>query len=99
MDTPLEENKIDELEHIAIFGFDGRYSKQINLIIEASDNFNFLMNFPGSKQNSLKVHEKHMIYPLGCKISIINIQTKRQEFLSGHTNTISAIGISKWYAL
>lgn len=41
MDTPLEENKIDELEHIAIFGFDGRYSKQINLIIEASDNFNF----------------------------------------------------------
>lgn len=95
MDTPLEENEITELEHIAIFGFDGKYSINFDLL-ESSDNFKFYMYFAGSKQNSLKVHENHMIYPLGCKISIINIQNKHQEFLNGHSNTVSAIGISKW---
>lgn len=36
-----------------------------------------------------------MIYPLGNKLSITNTKTNKQEFLCGHTNTISNLDISK----
>lgn len=65
--------KLLDLEHIAIFGFDGQIPY------------------------GLKIHpnKKHMLFPLGNKVSILNIETNKQEFLSGHTNTVSAVDISK----
>lgn len=37
---------------------------------------------------------EHVLYPLGNKVSILRWTTKEQQFLTGHTNTISAIDIS-----
>jgi WD40 repeat protein len=44
----------------------------------------------------LNVHPdgQHIVYPLGCKVVVQNWKTKRQIFLSGHTNAISAIAVS-----
>lgn len=72
MEELLFNHEIEELEHIAIFGFDG------------------------SKPNGLKVFQNHLIYPLGDKVSIVNVRNHKQEFLRGHTNTVSTIDISKW---
>lgn len=45
----------------------------------------------------LKIHpdNQHLLFPLGNKISILNIITNKQDFLCGHTNTVSSIAISK----
>ena len=55
-----------------------------------------IIGFDGQVQSGLIVHpdQKHLIFPLGNKISILNYATNCQEFLSGHTNTISTINIS-----
>ena len=47
--------------------------------------------------SGLKVHpnRQHMIYPVGCTIVIEDLQCKKQEFLSGHSDNISCIAISK----
>lgn len=68
-----KESGLDELEPIAIFGFDGKIS------------------------SSLHVHpdQRHIIFPLGNKISILNVQTNKQTFLCGHTNTVSNIDVSR----
>ncbi|CRK95621.1 CLUMA_CG009079, isoform A [Clunio marinus] len=44
----------------------------------------------------LKVHpdQEHMIFVIGNKISILNIKSNKQEFLSGHTHKISAFEVS-----
>ncbi|KAG5675953.1 hypothetical protein PVAND_005810 [Polypedilum vanderplanki] len=44
----------------------------------------------------LQVHpdQKHLIFTIGNKISILNLTTNKQEFLSGHTHNISALDIS-----
>ena len=36
-----------------------------------------------------------MLYPIGCTIAIEDINTKKQEFLSGHTDNVSCLAISK----
>jgi len=38
---------------------------------------------------------KHLIYPIGCTVAIEEIKTKRQDFLSGHTNNVSCVAIAK----
>lgn len=51
----------------------------------------------GAIRCSLKVHpdKKHFIFPLGCKVSIMNKTTCKQEFLCGHTNQVSKVAVSK----
>lgn len=51
----------------------------------------------GSKSGGLKLNSNHLVFPLGRKISILNIDDNKQEFLCGHTNTVSAIAVSKWW--
>jgi WD40 repeat protein len=36
----------------------------------------------------------HIVYPLGCKVVVQNWKTKRQVFLSGHTNLVSTVAVS-----
>jgi len=36
-----------------------------------------------------------MIYPLGNTIIVKNLNTSQQQFLSGHTNTVSCMAVSK----
>lgn len=57
---------------------------------------NFLIS-TGKIASSLKVHpdNKHIIFPLGNKVSIMSMDTNKQEFLCGHTNTISNVDVSK----
>lgn len=47
--------------------------------------------------NGLRVHpdKQHVVYPLGNKVTIQNWATKKQEFLNGHTNIVSAIDVSR----
>lgn len=94
------ENKIEELEHIAIFGFDGMmfdyfqwhfHSKKIYFCLLPT------LKLSGTKRSGLKLHQNHLIFPLGRKISILNIENNKQQFLCGHTNTVSAIAVSNWW--
>lgn len=83
---------VEELENIAIFGFDGKmliFSSMILNIINCTS--------IGAIKCSLKVHpdKKHFIFPLGCKVSIMNRTTCKQEFLCGHTNQVSKVAVSK----
>lgn len=50
----------------------------------------------GTTVRGLKVHPDglHFVYPLGYKVVVQNWKTKRQVFLSGHTNVVSAIAVS-----
>ena len=47
--------------------------------------------------SGLKLHPdgSHLIYPVGCTIVIEKIANKQQEFLTGHTNTVSCLALSK----
>ena len=36
-----------------------------------------------------------MIYPLGCTVIIRNLNTRKQEFLTGHSNNVSCLAVSK----
>lgn len=51
-------------------------------------------NFAG--KIPLKVHpdQEHLVFTIGNKISILNLKTNKQEFLSGHTHNISALDVS-----
>ncbi|XP_018331120.1 cilia- and flagella-associated protein 52 [Agrilus planipennis] len=55
-----------------------------------------IIGFDGSIVQGVKVHPdgKHIIYPVGNKVVIIDLDTKKQHSLSGHTNIISAINLS-----
>ncbi|KAJ8985900.1 hypothetical protein NQ317_010657 [Molorchus minor] len=55
-----------------------------------------IIGFDGSTINGLFVHPdgKHIVYPLGNKVVIQNWITKKQDFLVGHTNIISATAVS-----
>ncbi|XP_066999965.2 cilia- and flagella-associated protein 52 [Anabrus simplex] len=55
-----------------------------------------IIGFDGTAVNGLKLHPDgvHILYPLGNKVGIQNWKTKNQQFLSGHTNVISAVDIS-----
>ncbi|PNF16695.1 Cilia- and flagella-associated protein 52 [Cryptotermes secundus] len=50
----------------------------------------------GATVQGLNIHPDglHFVYPLGCKVVVQDWQTKRQIFLSGHTNVVSAIAVS-----
>lgn len=52
--------------------------------------------FQGHVIAGLRVHpdQKHLVFPLGNEISIYELETNRQTFLRGHTNTISTVDIS-----
>lgn len=45
----------------------------------------------------LRVHPdgQHVVYPLGNKVTIQNWASKKQDFLAGHTNIVSAIDVSR----
>ncbi|KAG5873676.1 hypothetical protein JTB14_017153 [Gonioctena quinquepunctata] len=55
-----------------------------------------IIGFDGSTNNGLIVHpnKKHLLYPLGNKVAIQEWTSKKQAFLVGHTNIISAIAVS-----
>ncbi|XP_022914302.2 cilia- and flagella-associated protein 52 [Onthophagus taurus] len=55
-----------------------------------------IIGFDGGIIRGFVVHPngEHVVYPLGNKISIQHWATKKQDFLSGHTNTISAVAVS-----
>ncbi|KAJ8919844.1 hypothetical protein NQ315_006373 [Exocentrus adspersus] len=59
-------------------------------------NIKGIIGFDGSILNGLLVHPngKHIVYPLGNKVVIQNWATKKQQFLTGHTNIISSIAVS-----
>ena len=38
---------------------------------------------------------QHLIYPIGCTVIVENMETKKQDFLSGHTDTVSCCVVSK----
>ncbi|KAF7267221.1 hypothetical protein GWI33_019550 [Rhynchophorus ferrugineus] len=56
-----------------------------------------IIGFDGNTINGFIVHPdgKHVVYPLGNKITIQEWSTKRQKFLVGHTNNISSVCVSK----
>ncbi|XP_039429837.1 cilia- and flagella-associated protein 52 [Culex pipiens pallens] len=55
-----------------------------------------IIGFDGHVIAGLRVHpdQKHLVFPLGNEISIYELETNRQTFLRGHTNTISTVDIS-----
>ncbi|EZA49276.1 WD repeat-containing protein [Ooceraea biroi] len=55
-----------------------------------------IIAFDGVAKNGLRLHpdEKHLLYPMGHKVVIKNIETNEQQFLSGHTNNVSALCVS-----
>ncbi|EFN62882.1 WD repeat-containing protein 16 [Camponotus floridanus] len=55
-----------------------------------------IIAFDGITKNALRLHpdEKHLLYPMGHKVVIRNIETSEQRFLSGHTNNVSALCVS-----
>lgn len=83
------EGEVNDLEIRSIIGFDGKR------FISFTSKFNFL--FIGAIIRGLHVHPDgiHIIYPLGNKVTILNWDTREQDFLSGHTNVISAIDLSR----
>ncbi|KAK9891942.1 hypothetical protein WA026_017425, partial [Henosepilachna vigintioctopunctata] len=56
-----------------------------------------IIGFDGSTPRGLIVHPdgKYILYPIGNKISVQEWATKQQYFLTGHTNIISAMDVSK----
>lgn len=56
----------------------------------------FGVHSSGLRPSGLKIFQDHLIYPLGDKISIVNLRTHKQQLLGGHSNTVSALDISRW---
>ncbi|XP_030649757.1 cilia- and flagella-associated protein 52-like [Chanos chanos] len=56
-----------------------------------------VIGFNGYVFSGLMVHpdSEHIIYPLGCNIIVKNLKSGKQEFLRGHTNTVSCITVCK----
>lgn len=38
---------------------------------------------------------QHLVYALGCTVIVEEIQTGKQQFLTGHSNDVTCIAISK----
>jgi WD40 repeat protein len=55
------------------------------------------IGFEGKVPNGLRTHpdRMHMVYAIGCNVVIENLQTRHQEFLIGHNNSISCIAVTK----
>lgn len=59
--------------------------------------FNTPLLLVGRILGGLKVHpdRQHLVYALGCTVVVEDIQTGKQEFLTGHNNDVTCITISK----
>ena len=57
----------------------------------------FIIYYLGRIPGGLKVHpdRQHLVYALGCTVVVEDIQTGKQEFLTGHSNDVTCISISK----
>ncbi|ERL88192.1 hypothetical protein D910_05580 [Dendroctonus ponderosae] len=55
-----------------------------------------IVGFDGNTKNGFIVHPngRHVVYPIGNKITIQDWIVKKQTFLVGHTNNISAVCLS-----
>uniref|UniRef100_A0A336M2Q3 Cilia- and flagella-associated protein 52 n=1 Tax=Culicoides sonorensis TaxID=179676 RepID=A0A336M2Q3_CULSO len=55
-----------------------------------------IFGFDGNVPNGLRVHPDgiHLIFPLGNKVAILNFHTDKEDFLCGHTHTVSCLNIS-----
>ncbi|KAK2579213.1 hypothetical protein KPH14_008184 [Odynerus spinipes] len=55
-----------------------------------------IIGFDGLTKNALRLHpdQQHLIYPMGNKVTIKDVPTGEQSFLTGHTNLISAVCVS-----
>ncbi|XP_020710448.2 cilia- and flagella-associated protein 52 [Athalia rosae] len=55
-----------------------------------------IVAFDGITKKGLQLHpdNEHLIYPMGNKVTIKNIKSGKQKFLTGHTNVISAVCVS-----
>jgi cilia- and flagella-associated protein 52 len=51
----------------------------------------------GSVAHGLHVHpgRQHLVYPVGSMIVIEDINTRKQDLLAGHSNTISCIDVAR----
>ena len=56
-----------------------------------------IVSLAGSIPSGLKVHpdRQHLVYALGCTVVVEDIQSGKQDFLTGHTNDVTCIAISK----
>lgn len=56
-----------------------------------------MIAFNGAVAAGLKVHpdRQHLIFSVGCTVVIEDINNKKQEFLSGHSNNVTCIAVSK----
>nr|AAH72072.1 MGC78960 protein [Xenopus laevis] len=56
-----------------------------------------IIGFNGHVASGLISHpdREHLIYPLGCTIIIENLNTRKQQFLQGHTNNVSCVAVSR----
>ena len=54
------------------------------------------IGFEGHALNTLLVHPdwNHVLYALGSTIVIQNLRTHKQQFLSGHNNSVSCLAVS-----
>lgn len=57
----------------------------------------FCFSFTGKVKGGLKIHPggQHMIYSIGNTVIVEDLTTKTIECLSGHTNNVSCIAVSK----
>nr|CAB3267684.1 WD repeat-containing protein 16-like [Phallusia mammillata] len=55
------------------------------------------IGFNGLVNGGLIIHpdKEHMVYPLGNTVIVRNLNTNKQDFLTGHTNTVSCLVVSK----
>lgn len=94
-----------DLQVLSIIGFDGKESLRYALFRLVPRKVSFFFSFfifrfgiifLGNIPDGLHCHPDgvHIIYPIGNSVSIQNTKTKKQEFLNGHTNIISAVTLS-----
>ena len=65
--------------------------------LKQQNHFLTVLLFAGTVSSGLKLHPDgaHLIYPVGCTIVVEKVANKKQEFLTGHTNTVSCLALSK----
>jgi cilia- and flagella-associated protein 52 len=56
-----------------------------------------VFGFDGHVPAGIKIHldQHHICFPLGNKITILNMTTDKEEFLSGHSHSVTTLAISE----